>query len=73
MPPSARSTVIEIVYPGGDFFGQHFLCCELTDRFLAYTFDYEMLARNVGHKVGSHSSVEMLSLNRGYLALHGME
>lgn len=32
MPPSARSTVIEIVMYGG------------------YTFDYEMLARNMGHK-----------------------
>ncbi|KAF5349079.1 hypothetical protein D9756_009425 [Leucocoprinus leucothites] len=32
MPPSARSTIIEIVIPG------------------AYPFDYEMLARNMGHK-----------------------
>ncbi|KAF9442887.1 hypothetical protein P691DRAFT_680626, partial [Macrolepiota fuliginosa MF-IS2] len=32
MPPSERSTVIEIVYPG------------------SYDFDYEMLARNMGHK-----------------------
>ncbi|KXN82749.1 hypothetical protein AN958_02188 [Leucoagaricus sp. SymC.cos] len=32
MPPSARSAIIEIVYPQ------------------AYSFDYEMLARNMGHK-----------------------
>lgn len=51
MPPSARSTVIEIVMYGGTNGVVPSSTESNVDHISGYTFDYEMLARNMGHKV----------------------
>jgi hypothetical protein len=64
MPPSRRSTVIEIFAPGCRCTIIH-ECIYLHDGSAAYNFDYELLSRNMGHRVGVMKFTALINVDMG--------
>ncbi len=69
MPRTPKSTVIEIFYPNCEQLHAHLSVCIHTA--VGYLFDYEMLARNMGHKVFKSSF--LLTFLSSFVALCCLE